>query len=119
MTEHSSLHDVVRLDFEHAEQYRMLRELRQAFAIGAETAVMQHVLVEFNLSHGQLEEMLMEERAYPGLDVHAADHALLQEALAGIADAAGVDAVVARLRRHIGDHDARLVAFLDKAPAAG
>lgn len=115
----SSLHDVVRLDFEHAEQYRLLRELRQAFETGAETAALREVVAGFNGSHAQLEEMLMEERAYPGLDVHAADHALLQDALAGIADAAGVDAVVARLRRHIGDHDARLVAFLDKAPAAG
>lgn len=114
----ATLHDLVRLDFEHGEQYRLLRELRQAFEAGDEAASLHGVLAEFNRSHAQLEEMLMDERACPDLDVHARDHALLQETLAGIADVAGVDAYLKQLRRHIGDHDARLVAFLERRPAA-
>jgi hemerythrin len=111
---HPEFHDVVRLDFEHAEQQRLLREYRAAAIADGDGAAVLERLMEYNRGHFQLEEMLMEEHAYPDFDAHAADHALLLAATAAMSDAAAADACATLLKRHNGDHDARLARFLDR-----
>jgi hemerythrin len=111
---HPEFHDVVRLDFEHAEQQRLLREYRAAVLAGGDGAAFLERLIEYNRGHFQLEEMLMEEHAYPDLEAHAADHAKLLSVTATMADAAAADACAALLKRHTGDPDARLARFLDR-----
>lgn len=107
-------HDVVRLDFEHAEQQRLLREYRAAMLAGEHGGARLERLVEYNRSHFQLEEMLMEEHAYPDLEAHLADHVQLLAATVAMADVAAADACALLLKRHNGDRDARLARFLDR-----
>jgi hemerythrin len=107
-------HDVVRLDFEHAEQQRLLREYRAAILAGEDGAARLERLMEYNRSHFQLEEMLMEEHAYADFEAHAADHAQLLAATAAMADVAAADACANLLKRHNGERDARLVRFIDQ-----
>ena len=114
---HPSFHDVVRLDFEHAEQLRLLREFAAALEAGVPTDDLRTRLVEYNRSHFQLEEMLMEEHAYADGVAHAAEHAELLESMLRLSDIQAVGECATRLKRHNGERDVRLASFLDRRNA--
>lgn len=106
-------HDAVRLDFEHTQQQRLLDDFRQSLRSGGNVDAERQHLFEFNASHFQLEEMLMEDRAYADIEAHAAEHQWILGLLMACTDDPSVDACASELRRHNGDRDAKLAAFLD------
>lgn len=114
---HPAFHDVVRLDFEHAEQLRLLRELSAALEAGAPTEDLRTRLVEYNRSHFQLEEMLMEEHAYVDRVLHTGEHAELLDAMLRVSDVETVGECTKRLKRHNAESDVRLAGFLDRRNA--
>lgn len=106
-------HDAVRLEFEHAQQQRLLEGFRQALRAGTDVEAQRERLVEFNVSHFQLEELLMEDRGYADFEAHAAEHQWILGLLMACTDDASIDTCASELRRHNGDRDAKLAAFLD------
>ena len=114
---HPAFHDVVRLEFEHAEQLRLLREFRALLEAGEAATEQRERLLAYNRSHFQLEEMLMEEHAYPDSAGHADEHAEILEAMTRLTDEKSVQECSTRLKRHNGERDARLARFLDRRDA--
>lgn len=114
------------IDDQHRELFRRAARLIEALRKGdrAEVVPILAYLEDYAVHHFELEERLMRELGYPGLDAHAAAHRTFREEFAAnVADLAarGPTALVALtvhnwlsdwLRDHLGGVDLELGRFL-------
>lgn len=114
MVSRYTLHETYRIDSEHAVQKQLLHDLKLAMAEGRETVELHDQLADYSRAHFQIEELFMEEFAYPEVDVHVGDHEKLMNILEAIELPAQLDHYSNLLLRHIIERDAQLLDFLGK-----
>ena len=74
-----------KLDQQHQRLVGMINQLGEAMDTGSERPVLMKILnslAGYTKTHFSEEERLLEEHAYPGLDEHKEEHAMLNRQLA-------------------------------------
>lgn len=68
---------VCNFDGHHRELVRLINELHEAMALGRSREIIEYVLtrlIKYAVDHFRAEESVMQAHAYPGLEVHKAEH---------------------------------------------
>lgn len=117
------------IDAQHRTLFETLNRLSQAFrngTSGQHTEVGLDALLAYTLEHFRTEEAFMEERAYPGLAAHAAEHAQLAKRAQELEShyrhrrPVAMDLAIFLadlLAQHIDTHDLAMARFLREEPS--